>query len=54
VSTSASAPTLARLEAQVAVGSLLRRLPSLRLATDWPAWRPTATLRGLATLPVTW
>jgi cytochrome P450 len=46
--------SLARVEAQVAVGSLLRRLPSLRLATDRPAWRPSATLRGLAALPVTW
>jgi pimeloyl-[acyl-carrier protein] synthase len=44
--------TLARVETQVAVGTLLRRLPSLRLTTDRPAWRPTATLRGLATLPV--
>lgn len=45
---------LARLETQVAIGALLRRLPALRLSTDQPAWRPTATLRGLATLPVTW
>jgi cytochrome P450 len=45
---------LARLETQVAVGRLLRRWPTLELATDRPAWRPTATLRGLATLPVTW
>ena len=45
---------LARLEAQVAVSALLRRWPTLQLATDRPAWRPTATLRSLATLPVTW
>jgi cytochrome P450 len=45
---------LARLEAQVAVGTLLRRWPTLELATDQPVWRPTATLRGLATVPVTW
>lgn len=45
---------LARLETQVAIGALLRRLPSFRLSTDQPVWRPTATLRGLATLPVTW
>jgi cytochrome P450 len=45
---------LARLETQVAVSALLRRWPTLRLATDRPAWRPTATLRGLATLSVTW
>jgi pimeloyl-[acyl-carrier protein] synthase len=45
---------LARVETQIAVGSLLRSRPSLRLATDQPVWRPTATLRGLAALPVTW
>jgi cytochrome P450 len=45
---------LARVEAELAVGSLLRRFPSLRLAADRPAWRPSATLRGLAALPVTW
>jgi cytochrome P450 len=45
---------LARLEAQVAVGTLLRRLPDLRLATEQAAWRPTTTVRGLATLRVTW
>jgi cytochrome P450 len=45
---------LARLETQVAVSSLLRRQPTLQLASDRAVWRPTATLRGLATLPVTW
>jgi cytochrome P450 len=45
---------LARLETQVAVGTLVRRWPMLELATDQIVWRPTATLRGLATLPVTW
>jgi cytochrome P450 len=45
---------LARLETQVAVGTLLRRWPTLALATDRPAWRHTQTLRGLAALPVTW
>jgi cytochrome P450 len=45
---------LARLETQVAVSALLRRQPVLELANDQPAWRPTATLRGLATLPVSW
>jgi pimeloyl-[acyl-carrier protein] synthase len=43
---------LARLEAQVAINTLLRRLPGLRLATDTPAWRQTAVLRGLEALPV--
>lgn len=45
---------LARLETQVAIGALLRRLPAFRLSTDQPVWRRTTTLRGLATLPVTW
>jgi cytochrome P450 len=45
---------LARLETQVVVSALLRRWPALQLATDRPGWRPTATLRALATLPVTW
>jgi cytochrome P450 len=43
---------LARLETQVAIGTLVRRCPTLELATDRPAWRSTATLRGLAALPV--
>jgi cytochrome P450 len=44
---------LARLEAQLALGALLRFAPELRLATDNPAWRATFVLRGLAALPVT-
>jgi len=43
---------LARLEAQLALGALLRFAPHLRLATDNPAWRATFVLRGLASLPV--
>jgi len=43
---------LARLEAQLALGALLRRAPNLRLATDNPAWRATFVLRGLSSLPV--
>ena len=43
---------LARLEAQIAIDSLLRRLPGLRLQTDAPAWRQTAVLRGLQALPL--
>jgi pimeloyl-[acyl-carrier protein] synthase len=45
---------LGRVETLVAVGTLLRRWPTLQLVTERPAWRPTATLRTLATLPVTW
>jgi cytochrome P450 len=43
---------LARLEAQVAIGTLLRRFPALALAEERPSWRPSSTLRGLDALPV--
>jgi len=43
---------LARVEAQVAFATLLRRMPNLRLATNDLEWRDTVTLRGLKTLPV--
>jgi cytochrome P450 len=44
--------SLARLEAQVAIGTLVRRFPALTLAAECPAWRPSSTLRGLEALPV--
>lgn len=44
---------LARLEGQVAIGTLVQRLPTLRLDTDTLEWRPNPNLRGLAALPVT-
>ena len=44
--------SLARLEAQVAIGTILRRFPALTLDTDGPTWRPSSTLRGLEALPV--
>ncbi|MGH8904263.1 MAG: cytochrome P450 [Egibacteraceae bacterium] len=43
---------LARLEGEVAIGTLTRRLPGLRLDTDLPEWRPNPMLRGLERLPV--
>ena len=43
---------LARLEAQLAIGALLRAAPNLRLATDKPEWRATFVLRGMSSLPV--
>jgi len=44
---------LARLEGQVALGTLARRLPSLALAADAVEWRESQVLRGLKALPVT-
>ena len=43
---------LARLEAQVAIGTVLRRFPALTLAVERPVWRPSSALRGLEALPV--
>jgi cytochrome P450 PksS len=43
---------LARLEARLAFGALLARMPQLRLACDEPRWRPHPVLRGLEALPV--
>jgi cytochrome P450 len=47
---------LARLETEVALGTLLRRLPNLRLAIDPEDlyWRPVPLFRSLAALPVAW
>jgi cytochrome P450 len=42
---------LARVEGQVAIGSLVRRFPNLRLDGE-PVQRDTVTLRGLESLPV--
>jgi cytochrome P450 len=44
---------LARIEGQVAIGTLLRRMPALKLVSDTPEWRESSVLRGLKTLPVT-
>ena len=46
---------LARIEAEVAISTLLRRLPDLRLDdAENPEWRPTFVLRGLKRLPASW
>ncbi len=46
---------LARIEAEIAFATLIKRLPNLHLAKpDDPDWRMTFTLRGLSTLPVAW
>ena len=45
---------LARLEGQIAINTLLHRLPNLRLACDPDqlSWSPSPILRGLTSLPV--
>jgi len=43
---------LARLEAQVAFGALLRRFESLSLVDEAVCWRPLVNLRGLQALTV--
>jgi pimeloyl-[acyl-carrier protein] synthase len=43
---------LARMEAQIAFETLLRRLPNLELATEKLTWRTNSGLRGLTALPV--
>ena len=46
---------LARLESEVAIATLLRRLPGLKLDDpENPDWRPRFILRGLNTLPAHW
>nr|WP_249123658.1 MULTISPECIES: cytochrome P450 [unclassified Bradyrhizobium] len=46
---------LARIEAEIAIATLLRRVPGLRLDdADNPEWRPTFVLRGLKRLPASW
>src|ERR1700754_2515040 len=46
---------LARIEADVAISTLLRRLPDLRLDdAENPEWRQSFVLRGLKRLPASW
>src|ERR1044072_635552 len=46
---------LARIEAEIAIATLLRRLPDLRIDdVENPKWRPTFVLRGLKRLPPCW
>jgi cytochrome P450 len=44
---------LARLEGQIALSILLRRMPNLALVTEEPEYRDNYVLRGLRSLPVT-
>jgi cytochrome P450 len=48
--------TLARLELQIALDALLRRLPDLRLAVPLEdlRFKPDSVIYGVETLPVTW
>ncbi len=43
---------VARVEVAIALTTLLRRLPGIRLATAAPEFKPDVTVRGLKTLPV--
>jgi len=43
---------LGRLEGQIAIGTLVRRFPNLRLAATELSWRANVFLRGLEALPV--
>ena len=43
---------LARIEGQIALGTLLRRLPDLRLLEGPLTWIPNLGFRGLTRLPV--
>jgi hypothetical protein len=46
---------LARIEGEIAIATLLRRLPRLQLDDpEHPDWRQTFVLRGLNTLPASW
>jgi cytochrome P450 len=47
---------LARVETEIALGTLLRRLPGLRLAVpqDELRWRPVPLFRSLVALPIAW
>jgi cytochrome P450 len=43
---------LARAEGQLAIGTLVRRFPHLRLQSETPIWRPHVVFAGLEKLPV--
>jgi pimeloyl-[acyl-carrier protein] synthase len=44
---------LARIEGQVAFETLIRRLPTMKLASDHPTWRQNLSFRGLTHLHIT-
>ena len=44
--------SLARLEGQIALGSIVARFPGVKLARDTVEWKPGIVLRGLASLAI--
>lgn len=44
---------LARVEGQIALSTIVQRVPGMRLATDQLAYKEQLVLRGLAALPIT-
>ena len=44
--------SLARLQAQIAVGAIVRRMPRLRLASGTLKWKTMGRFRGLESLPI--
>ncbi len=44
--------TLARTQAQIAINTLIQRMPELKLYTDTLEWQENIILRGLKALPV--
>lgn len=44
---------LARLNSQIAINTLVQRLPDIKLQTDTLEWRKNIVIRGLKALPVT-
>jgi cytochrome P450 len=44
---------LGRMEASIAIGTVLQRFPNLKLVSEKAEWRTTMNNRGLQTLPVT-
>jgi len=45
---------LARIEAQIAFSTLLRRLPDMKLDPQAIVWRENLGLRGLTALSISW
>jgi cytochrome P450 len=44
-----------KVEVEVAISTILERLPNLRPDVDNPQWLPsTVVFRGLKTMPATW